>query len=525
MGAGRIDAVGTRVVVEHSIQDAFGTPKFEERRLRVILPEELAAEREYSISEEPNPLRDVQSITETTRSAGGPINYEIRTEGLGAIYQGGLGSAEDVCTLTNTDGGVRCNVLTDYVPTSQELVCNFIPAGFPAAGKLAIAYRLGGSVDNQLTPVLNIPYSSYSTVTNTFQLTVDPTEPIRVEDFVFMYGDGAGGTVDLTGVYTHMYLAGSHLNTVSTWTILRDIVAFRYYDSKTNTISETYDNQSTIVGAIEVVAGDEFWAGRLAADATIASSWIQLDDIDNEIRDWAIFHGGYDPLGGPGGAHGGTMWIGAESGIDFSDVDRINGRIIGIPTAGSNSIETDHPIWPERQVVASASVPEILLTVTDGALASYNAGLWYRVGEDGIDIDAIEALSANWTLNNNLYTEKIPLGSRARAALPEGRREVTGTVHVEFDSPVEYHRVLRGTRGRLEILGIDQLTDIANTGVRKRNDTIFPNIQYTGETPTTANDQLYEYDLNYQGLASEGGRLPSLLKIVVNSQPDPLAGG
>lgn len=512
MGAGRIDAVGGNTVVLHAMQDTFGLPKALERRLHVELPEEFVAELQFTESEEPTPQRGTVEITQTSRNAGGALNYAIRTEGMGAVYQMALGSPEDVVTIHKADGGIRANVSTDYAG-GTALVCKYIPPGFPSAGLLAIAYRTTGNTAKQLIAVTAVEYSSI-TGTTTFNLTapIAGTPPIKEEDFVFLYGDGTAGTDDLTGVYTHMYQAGRQLDSIGTLCILRDIVAFYYYDSKVNTLGETYDNQAVIKGTVEVVAGDEWWCGRQAADTTVGADYIQLDDLENEIRDWGIFY-----------PNGGTIWLGEESGIDFSGVDTVLGRLTGIPTSGDTSIESEHLFTPERQVVAPSSVPDLPLTVTDAPLAAYNAGIWYAVDDDVTGVKAIEVLSANFSLNNNLFTEKIPLGQKNRAALPPGKRQTTGVLHVEFDSPIEYHRVRRGTKGRIEILGIDELSDINNTGVRKRNDTIFPNTKFTGSTPTAANSDLIEYDLNFTALVAT--RLPEIVKITVTSQSSALASG
>ena len=41
-----------------------------------------------------------------------------------------------------------------------------------------------------------------------------------------------------------------------------------------------------------------------------------------------------------------------------------------------------------------------------------------------------------WNLSNHLFTDKIPMGNKDRVALPEGKREITGTLSINFDDPL-----------------------------------------------------------------------------------------
>lgn len=580
--AGRIDAVGGNVQFLADIQSDFATPVIPTTRLRLTVPEDLKAQRNFDISAEPTPYRGVVEITETTRAASGPLNFDLRTEGLGMIIRGAFGSEEDVETAEFVDGGIRCQVVEyvesnsvatvsravssnvatlvtaahDFIPGQQITVsgmtdatydgtfiilstpsttsltyalthanegttpdtagtvasdaalhADYIPDSFDTNGDLTVFYRTAGDPAGQLDHV-DGTYTSFTA--NVFTLSadltgVDPTE-ILAEDYIFQKN------TNWTGVYTHMYQAGQHLNTVLTFGILRDIVAFYYYSCKINTYSETYDNQAIVKGSVEVFAGDEFFGGVLDDDVNTGDTSITMRDEGNDIRNFDIFY-----------PSGGTIWIGDESGITFTTFDDNTGIISGIPPTGDGSIVDDHFQSPEREVIACASVTNVVLGVLDPPLASYNCNIGFRVVANGIAVGAMEVLSGSWELNNNLFTDKIPLGSRERIALPPGRRDVTGVVHVEFDSPEEYNRVVRGTKCRLEFDCVDQLTDINGTNVRKRHDTIFQNIKFLENTPTTPDLNLITYDLNFRALT--GTNSSEVVKILVNSQSDPMAGG
>lgn len=542
--AGRIDASGSRVQFLADKQTTFDTPVRPTTRLRLTLPEELKAQRTFDLSEEPTPQRGRADITETTRAASGPLNFEMRTEGLGLVIQAAFGSDEDVATSQFVDGGVRCQVAAKYDPvgTPLQLDVDYIPSGFPQpSGDLVVLHRPGGDASAQLTFTDN---HTYDTVTiggpdtaDRFNLNIAPgvlqvlasdvgADDIDVEDYVFLYD------ASYTGVYTHVYAAGDHLDTVMTYGILRDIVAFYYYSCKTNTYSETYDNQSKITGSFEVFAGDEFFGGVLDADVLADAASITMRDEGNDVdgvayksdrRNFDIFY-----------PSGGTIWIGDESGITFTTFTVATGVISGIPTPSpaAGAITENHEgdfgsatvEGQEREVIACASVANVNLTVTDSPLSSFNAGVDFRIsGKLGFDVAGFEALSASWELNNNLFTDKIPLGRTDRIALPEGIRDVTLEVEVEFDSPEEYNRVVRGTPTRFEINCVDQVTDIAGTGVRKRHDTIFGKVRWIEDTPTAADTNLITYTL--AGRALVGTRWPEVVKIITNSQADNNAGG
>jgi len=511
--AGRVDGTGAGVQFFWAQQSVFATPVIPTTRLRLTLPEDLKAVREYHVSEEPTPQRGRASMTEISRTAEGPLNFEVRTEGMGPMYKGALGSDEDVVTLTGADGGVRCQVDADYTTGSTYLYMDYIDqttGNFPASGRFSLAYRTGGVTSAQLTSVANVQYTSI--VGNAFVMpsALAAGSAIQVEDFVFLY-DAAYASAT-PPVQTHVYAAGDNLNTISTYGILRDIETFYYYSCKTQTLTETYDNQAVVTGSIEVFAGDEFSGGVLNAQADPTDTQIEIDDVDNDVRNFGIFY-----------PSGGTIWIGDESAITFTGVDTGNNLLTGIPAGGTGSITEIHYTSPEKETVSGASITSVALGDLDDSLASYNAGTFTRVDVGGIAAFAMEVLSCNYTVTNNLATEKVPLGTKERAALPAGIRDTTITAHIEFDSPEEYNRVIRGTDMRFEIRGIDALTDIGATGVSKRNDTIFQKVRWTEGPPVVSSTDLIEYDLNGQALV--GARWPEIIKVLVNSQASATAGG
>lgn len=516
----RVDASGQRTEFFVGQQVDFDVPVKPDIKVRMVLPEGIQDEFEFQTSNEPSRNRDVVDTIEVSRRPAGPLNYELHTEGHGYLYKAALGSDEDVVTVPNADGGVRCQVAADYSSGGLALECDFIRAGFPSSGYIAVVYRTDGDIDEALTFVDTVQYTSRTNTVFTLAASLTslgvPAGSVKVEDYVILFEDTPG---EWDGVFTHFYVAGSHLNTVTTLQVHRDIEDFFYYSGKVQTISENYEQGNPLTGTIEWAFGAQFSGCLLNAVANVGDTFVELEDIGNDIRDADIFYGN---------GVGGRFWIGTESALLFTDVDPVLGRLTGIPAVGDGSITATHnvpPLAAEKPVVAFASAPDIDFSSNITALAGFNAAVIFRatIG-NGFDMESIEVLSGNWTLNNNLFLEKVPLGTRDRAALPEGRREVTGTINVEFDSPAEYNRVLRGTKCRLEFDCFNEDTgEIGNTNVLRRNVICFQRVKFTGETPNAENNELITYDLNFQ--AFSGTRWPSAVKIVVNDQASAVAGG
>jgi len=512
MGAGRKHAKGARVTYYAAKQSAFGTPVAVDRRLLFTFAYDVKPNRTFETFSEPSPLRGVRGSVETNRSPEGSFNYLMRSEGLGLMFQGAFGSDEDVLTIANCDAGVRCQLTNDYTG-GTSLVCDYIPAGFPASGKLAVIYRTDGDVEKQLKAETNVTYSSYAGNVFTISAPLSTLTEIKAEDYIVLYEPTSGAW---NGVYSHIYMGGAQLETVITFGVLEDIQSFYFYDAKIDTLTETYPRDGVATGALGVVAGEMFNRGLLGADTTAGSTTIPLLDRDNMVRDFNIFYG----------ATGGTVWIDTESAITFTGVNTTTNELTGVPASGSDSIQTSHyvpPNGPERPVVAPSSMPIIATTVTDDPLTNFNLGYTFRVSDaTGFAATAIEVFEADWTLNNQLFKGKRPHGQTARAALPPGQRLVTGKYHLEFDSPAEDNRALEQTLIHLEYSGVDSANLIGSTTIPKRVDTVFGRAKILGDTPVSSDANLIEYDQNWQAFLTD--HTPEVIRFVVNAQSSATAG-
>lgn len=510
---GTIDASGGATVFQMGRQSTFETPVATDTRVRFTLPESLGATREFFTSAAPTPQRGKLDSIEISRSAGGELNWELMTEGLGLPLSMCYGSPVDIASAANTDGGVRCELDADSTSGDTVLHVDHIPSGFPSSGALTVFYRTDKDMSKQMLAATNIAYTSK--IGNRHfvlasALTAAQVAAFGKEDLVCLY-DAA-----YTGVNTHIIEAGEKVDTTCTIAVLRDFWAFFYYGAKGNSITETFDKQAVSTATIDVVASDEWSGGRLNAEALPGHTSVTIDDVDRDRELWAIFY--------PGTVAGREMWIDEENSIQYSAVNGTTGVISGIPAANlTGAISGVHRIDQEKVAVVPQSIAAIDFAFTDQPLTSSNMNYSYRTTVVGYDEVSVEVLSANYTLNNNFTLDKVPQGQKERAALPPGQRDVTGLIHVEFHSPFWYNKVKYAYKSRLEIAGIDQLSDINNTGVSKRSDRIFRNIIFTGNTPNAEGPQLIEVDHPF--IAHVGTRHSEVMAVIVNASVSAIAGG
>jgi hypothetical protein len=158
--------------------------------------------------------------------------------------------------------------------------------------------------------------------------------------------------------------------------------------------------------------------------------------------------------------------------------------------------------------------------------ASYSA-LDPFAGFDGtLTIDGSEQPIQSWncTVNNNLYADKYHLGKRTRAALPEQRRTVEGTMNVEFDNLDLYRRFVNQTPGDLSMIftsdtyvsNVDR-SQIGNSRSQYGLTVRQPNIKFSGTTPNIAGEEIITHDMPYNALYSDSLGIPELRLTLVNN--------
>lgn len=218
-----------------------------------------------------------------------------------------------------------------------------------------------------------------------------------------------------------------------------------------------------------------------------------------------------------GFAPAGTVQVGAENDITYTSItiDPVSetAQLNGVPATGAASLSVAHsagePVVPQVSWDTPADPP------TTDPLSSFQAAVYI----DGV---AQEVLSATFTLNNNLYADKFQLGDRYRAGLPEQQRTVEGSINVEFDDMILYHKYINGTEAFFEIRCVDDSERIdtsaaAGREVYRQKHCIFPVIKYTGTTPQIGGPDQITHDMPFTGLRDIANDMNELGIIFVNT--------
>ena len=137
---------------------------------------------------------------------------------------------------------------------------------------------------------------------------------------------------------------------------------------------------------------------------------------------------------------------------------------------------------------------------------------------DGASAD-IMGWSCTWT--NNLYGEKYHLGERVRGKLPEQRRNVEGTVNVEFDDLDLYRKFINGTAANL-VMAFTSSTYISTTALGNSASQYSltvrqPDIEFNGSTPTAADEGIILHDMPYTALWDDTNDIPEMRITVVSN--------
>lgn len=456
------------------------------------------------VSNSLNPNRAVTSVVRGTSDIGGDINYEQNTTGLGVFYRHALGTS---ITLPATDGGIRAQLANDASIGSSVLTLrNTVSATWPTAGRATIVARdsAGALVSDQFTWTGTTDGTSLTGVSGLGIACIEG-------DRLFLTD-----STSYTSVYTHYFEANKTLPTSLTIEVGRDIAFFTYTGMKVNQLTETFTAQEFLTGTLSFI-------GRAEASGALTQSTIAAGDTTVTLKNntFLLQDGtglvGYRQRTAAGAMIGSLNYylqIEGENDILYTGINiNTNGSavIFGIPSSGTGSITRSHaanvPIVPQSTAAESTLTPP-----STEPLTSFQAAIY-------MDNTFQEVLSASYTLNNNLFDGKFQLGDKFRAQLPEQRREVTGTVQVEFDDMVLYKKFTDSVFVELEIRTVDDGSygQIGSTGVYRQKHLIFPKIKYTGTTPNIGGPDVIQVDMPFQSIYDSDDDEPELIMIIVNS--------
>lgn len=501
-------AIGSRAQVAFGEEKCYGVAVPPLKRVDFV-SESIANNIGQLVSNALNPSRGITNAVRGTSDVGGDIAYEQNTAGMGVFYKHALG---DVITMANTDGGIRAQISigSTAAPTQIVLKTGNLSAAFPKApsilGEARVVSRDGnGDLVSDIFTYTSI--GADGTMYGVAGLGI----ATRAGDRVF----AADTTANMTGVYTHYFEAGVELPTGLTIEVGRDIVFFTYTGCKINQLTENFNAQEFLTGTVSVLGRAEA-SGADLQNAVVAGDTTAMLKMATYILQDGTGITGYRQRNAAGGMLGTLthkLQIEGENDITYTGINiNTNGSavIFGIPATGTGSITKAHaalmPIAP-----ASTAAESTLTPPTSEPLTSFQAGVYF----DGA---FSEVLSASYTLNNNLFGDKFQLGDKFRAQLPEQRREVTGSMNLEFDDLVVYRKFVNSTAVELEIRTVDDgaAGQIGSTGVYRQKHHIFPKIKLQGSTPTTGGPDVYTYDVPFQALYDVTDDEPELILIIVN---------
>lgn len=463
-------AIGARTTVKYAEESTWGVPETPPDRAIEVTSESLSQAIGDLRSTALRGDRAVHKRVRGTSAADGDLAWEQNVIGFETVYKHALGRN---MTLSKVDGGIRAQISADIASDSTTITCYSIPDTFPSSGYVSIVYQ---DADGDLAKVEEVEYDSKTSTV--FTLALDLGTAIPKGSYLFLYDD------TYAGVYTHYIEPAIELPAGLTLEIVRDIALFLYSGAKVNVLTETYAASAMLTGTFGMMAKDEWSGDWLSANCTTGDTFISL--VDNSRFPTA-----------------GTIAIGSEFDIAYTGKDA-NNHLTGV-----TGIATAH--LSGEPVSLSVSMDTAVVPDTHDPLTSFYATVYM----DGV---YQEVLSINWTLTNNLKADKIPMGSRFRAMLPEQNRTVEGTMHVEFDDMNLYSKYTKGTAAKIEIRGIESDQEIGSTGVCYQKHVIFPVTEFTGSTPQAGGPELIEHDMPFVALWDDVNDKPEVIVIFVNDQ-------
>jgi len=497
-------ATGSRAQVSFGEERCYGVAVPPTKRIDFV-SESIANSIGALQSQVLEPNRAVKGLVRGTSDVGGDINFEQNSTGFGTLYKHALGN---VITLLATDGGVRAQIAVDATANSTSLTlrANNVSPSWPTAGYGTLVTRDSGN--NLVSDVFR--WTGKTDGTALTGVTSFGTAAIE-GDRVFLTD-----STTYTSVYTHYFEAGRTLPTGLTFEVGRDVVFFTYTGCKINQLTENFNAGEILGGTFSVIgraeaSGADSQAAIAAGDSTVTlrTSTFILQDGTGIV--------GFRQRTSAGAMLGSLTYylqIEGENDITYTGITiNANGSAVlfGIPTSSTGSITRAHaanvPVAPQSTAAESTLTPP-----TTESLTSFQAGMY-------LNNVFIEVLSASYTLNNNLFTDKFQLGDKFRAQLPEQRREVTGTMSVEFDDLVLYRKFVNSEGVELEIRTVDDgvLGQIGSTGVYRQKHMIFPRVKYTGTTPVVGGPEVITLDMPFQAIYDVDDDEPELIMIIVNS--------
>jgi hypothetical protein len=320
----------------------------------------------------------------------------------------------------------------------------------------------------------------------------------------------------LSGVYTHHIERGKRLPVGLTIEIDRDAAIFVYTGARVNTLTCNFESRAIATGTVSFVGKAEYAMSTLEMDVLPGAQEIIVDKIQAFPGSLLIAAGTSGPAYDPSEPVG-MLTIREETEIYYQWIQkRPDGRFAlgGIPASGDNSIQLFHPMRSNVDSRTSIKASDVFAGI-DTPMTAFEIMCY-------IDGYFEEVLSASFTVNHNLDTDKFFLGDRFRAFAVEGRTEIEGTLGMEFDDGKHYIKFLNGEYFALEIKCISEDFDAIIPGTEVPSQAYFfmPRCKYSGETPTIDGPDIINHDMPFMATYDDKLKTTDLVAIFVNANPN-----
>jgi len=191
----------------------------------------------------------------------------------------------------------------------------------------------------------------------------------------------------------------------------------------------------------------------------------------------------------------------------------------------ASNVDTGYTVFFPDSTALQAGDIWTFETIRPASTPTYSDIDPYSGWEGALTIDDVAQPIMGWscTVNNNLYGDKYHLGERVRGKLPEQKRNVEGTVTIEFDDLDLYRRFINGTQGDLSMAFVS--SDYINTTALGNSTTQYgltirqPRIEFNGTTPTTADEGIITVEMPYVALYNDSLEIPELRITIVSDTP------
>jgi hypothetical protein len=319
----------------------------------------------------------------------------------------------------------------------------------------------------------------------------------------FNSGEIVNGSFGMVGIHEH---AGSELtadrpNTAAGGAAYVTVEDLRIFNAHPT------DNVSMFgIGAEGEIVYTSITPNPVIAPATLDVSGIHFDyPIPGEINTPAFARGaaqlGTDIVGAavPAAAWpslGGGEWGWFAGQPCWPMTHRANDGAAGVVDILANV--PDLPPFSYFEAHAEMSTESLINTDVGGAFEGRNQGLEF-----------IDVMSANFTVDNGVFTDKYELGSRFRKRAPAQQRNVTGTLSLEFDDMRMYWKFFKGKKfsimlrcisedaDRGSLVGCDEECPYSVCFYMRR-------CHFTGETPSASGPDMIVTDMPYRALVYRG---------------------